>query len=583
MIPRPFIDDLLARTDIVEVIDSYVPLRKSGKNYSARCPFHEEKTPSFSVNPEKQFYYCFGCGAGGNALSFLMNYSRLEFVEAVEELAARLGLSVPREEEGNSRESSGAPREALYQVLEQAARYFQQQLRDHADADSARAYLQQRGISMEIAENFGLGFAPPGWRNLLDALGDEKRLNEAGLLSENTDGRVYDRFRARLMFPIYNQRSRIVGFGGRVLDDSKPKYLNSPETPVFQKGRELYALERVRKVRPAHIIVVEGYMDVVALAQYGIDNAVAALGTAFSNEHAKALFRSADQIIFCFDGDEAGQRAAGRALEIILPFLDKGRDAGFVFLPAGEDPDTLVRSEGGEAFRRRMGGALGAVDFLFAHLQAQVDLSKRDAPMRLLELAKPILAGLPEGPIRHFLSARLADVDTRNWSRLLSSDDENRARQTVDLQRSARQRYAKGAPVMHMTPLRTVVGLLVQQPALAEEVNRADYARLAQLDLPGIELLLALLEFIQAHPKLHTGMILEHWRDTAHAPALAKLAAWQHSLPEAGVASEFRDALGRVLAAHGEQRLDILMNKSKMSALSAAEKEELKQLLADRG
>ncbi len=329
MIPRAFIDDLLARTDIVAVIDAYVPLRKAGKNYLARCPFHEEKTPSFNVNPEKQFYHCFGCGASGNVLSFLMEHGRLDFIEAVEDLASRYGLQVPQDETAKDR---GPQREPLYNILNRAATYFQQQLQQHPQAALAQDYMRKRGLSDAVSAEFGLGFAPPGWDNLLKAFGGKANhdaLKNAGMLAQNEQGRTYDRFRARLMFPILDQRGRTIAFGGRVLDDSTPKYLNSPETPVFEKNRELYGLYYARQQRPAvqDMIVVEGYMDVVALAQFGIRNAVATLGTAVNKEHVKTIFRSVDRVVFCFDGDEAGRKAAWKALEVSLPLLIQGKDS----------------------------------------------------------------------------------------------------------------------------------------------------------------------------------------------------------------------------------------------------------------
>ena len=589
MIPRAFIDDLLARTDIVEVIDSYVPLRKAGKNYTACCPFHEEKTPSFNVQPEKQFYYCFGCHESGNVLSFLMNYNRLDFVEAVEELAGRYGLTVPRETAGSSREdkkSSGTQRESLYQVLNEAAGYYREQLQSHPEAGLARAYLERRGLSVETVTMFGLGFAPPGWRNLLQALGTiparQSLLDQAGMLASNEQGRVYDRFRARVMFPIHDQRGRTIAFGGRVLDDSKPKYLNSPETPVFHKGRELYALDLVRKQRPPEIVVVEGYMDVVALAQYDIRNAVATLGTSLSNEHIKHLFRSVPRVVFCFDGDEAGRKAAWRALETSLPLLTEGREAAFVFLPAGEDPDTLVHSEGCVGFQERLAHATGAADFLFTDLRNKVDLNKLGGPGRLIELAAPLLNTMPPGPARNLLSERLRDVDTRNASRLLPSADELLARQVSQLARAVQRRA--GTDTAQPSPLRSVLGLLLQHPQLAVEIAPATRDTLAALEIHGIDLLIALLDFIDAHgvEQVHTGLILENWRDTEHENELRKLAGWRHGLPESGIGEEFRGALQRLSGLYTDQRLEVLLAKSRLGALDELEKQEFKKLLMAR-
>lgn len=362
LIPQSFIDDLLNRTDIVEVVSSRIQLKKTGKNYSACCPFHKEKTPSFTVSPDKQFYYCFGCGAGGNALGFVMDHDQLEFPQAVEELAKRAGMDVPREERGGRGHTPRQPTDSpLYPLLSAAAEFYKQALKSHPARKAAVNYLKGRGLTGEIARDFGLGFAPPGWDNLLKHLGGDnlqlKAMLDAGLLVENSDtGKRYDRFRDRVMFPIRDSRGRIIAFGGRVLGDDKPKYLNSPETPVFHKGQELYGLYEARQKNRDldEIMVVEGYMDVIALAQQGIRNAVATLGTATSEEHIKRLFRLVPSILFCFDGDQAGRKAAWRALESVLPNLQDGKRVRFLFLPEGEDPDSLVRAEGEDAFRARI-------------------------------------------------------------------------------------------------------------------------------------------------------------------------------------------------------------------------------------
>ena len=382
LIAQSFIDDLLNRSDIVEVVSSRVQLKKSGKNYTACCPFHQEKTPSFTVSQEKQFYYCFGCGAGGNALGFIMDHDHLEFPEAVEELASRAGVEVEREA------SSGGPRQPrqpanspLYDLLSAASDYYRGALRNHPQRDAAVNYLKQRGVSGIIARDFALGFAPPGWDNLSKQLGgdnlQQQALIEAGLLVENAETkRRYDRFRDRIMFPIHDSRGRIVGFGGRVLGDDKPKYLNSPETAVFHKGQELYGLYEARKHNRqlSEIIVVEGYMDVIALAQQGLRNAVATLGTATSEEHIKRLFRVVPNILFCFDGDNAGRKAAWRALEATLGNLKDGLQARFLFVPEGEDPDSLIRSEGLEAFQARIAQqAVPLTAYFFTHLRETIN------------------------------------------------------------------------------------------------------------------------------------------------------------------------------------------------------------------
>lgn len=363
-IPDGFIDDLLARTDIVEVVGARVPLKRKGKEYSARCPFHDERSPSFWVSPTKQFYHCFGCGAHGTAISFLMNYDRLEFLDAVEELAKRVGVEVPRDARGRDENSDT---QDLFNALEAAQRFF---LKQYASSGKAQGYLDSRGVSIDIRDRFGIGYAPDGFNALRDALGtDERRmklLERGGMLSKNDSGRVYDKFRDRVMFPIHDRRGRVIAFGGRVLDkEDGPKYLNSPETPLFHKGRELYGLWQVRQThnKIPRLIVVEGYMDVIALFQHGVDTAVATLGTATTPDHAELLFRNTADVYFCFDGDRAGRSAAWKAVESVLPRMKDGRQAYFLFLPDGEDPDSLVRTEGSEGFNRRLREAMPLSEF----------------------------------------------------------------------------------------------------------------------------------------------------------------------------------------------------------------------------
>lgn len=412
-IPQSFIDDLLARTDIVGVIESRVPLKRAGRNYSACCPFHKEKTPSFTVSPDKQFYYCFGCGATGNAIGFLMDYERRAFPEAVEELAGRAGLTVPHE--GGDDNGQASRSRALYDVLALADRGYQEQLRKHALRDRAVDYLRKRGLTGEIARRFGLGYAPPGWDHVLSSLGGDAAKNallvEAGLVVTQ-DGKTYDRFRDRVMFPIRDLRGRVIGFGGRVIGDGKPKYLNSPETPVFHKGRELYGLYEAKQANKTleRLLVVEGYMDVIALAQQGITNAVATLGTACTGDHVDLLFRHAGEVVFCFDGDAAGRKAAWRALEATLPKMLDGRSARVLFLPAQHDPDSLVRSEGVAAFNDLLAKADSVDDVLFRELTARVDLSRTDGRARLAAIAKPYLAQVPGEVLRTLMAQKLADI-----------------------------------------------------------------------------------------------------------------------------------------------------------------------------
>src|SRR3989344_2911744 len=438
-IPKQFIDELLTRSDIVDVIDARVPLRKAGKDYKACCPFHEEKTPSFTVSADKQFYHCFGCGAHGSAIGFLMDYEHMSFVEAVEELAARAGLTVPREA-GAAFEKDKDTGADLLELMREAARFYRQQLREHPQAGRAVEYLKGRGITGEIARDFDLGFAPDGWDNLLRALGKDENTREAlaraGLVVKKDSGGYYDRFRDRVMLPIEDHRGRIVAFGGRVIDKGEPKYLNSPETPLFHKGRELYGLFHGRDAikRENRVMVVEGYMDVVALAQFGIDFAVATLGTATTRDHLERLFRHAPEIIFCFDGDRAGREAAWRALETTLPVLRDGRQASFLFLPDGEDPDTLVRKEGAAAFHARLSVAKPLPDFLFETLVKQVDLTRLDGRARLVELARPHLSKVAPGALQQLMQDRLSELsrfDPAKLSKLVGTTLQTSARKST--------------------------------------------------------------------------------------------------------------------------------------------------------
>ena len=415
-IPQNFIDDLLDRTDIIDVIGSRVQLKKSGKNYMGLCPFHNEKSPSFSVNADKQFYHCFGCGAGGDSIKFLMDYEHVEFVNAIEELARLGGVEVPREESPQDRERHRLQNE-LYELLKKCSDYFYQQLKTAAQRQDAVGYLKSRGLSGQIAKAFQIGFAPPGWQQLLEQFGQtpEQRnlLLQAGLTVENEAGRSYDRFRHRVIFPIRDSRGRVVGFGGRVLNDDKPKYLNSPETPVFHKSQELYGLYEAKKAQSKleRVLIVEGYMDVVSLAQFGISYSVATLGTATSQSHLERLFKLVDDIVFCFDGDEAGRNAAWRALDTAIPMLGDERQIRVLFLPDGEDPDTLVRVEGKEAFEQRVREATPVTDLLFQKCREGIDLDSLDGKAKYAKIILDWIQKLPEKTLlRALMRKRLADI-----------------------------------------------------------------------------------------------------------------------------------------------------------------------------
>lgn len=592
-IPEKFIDELLTRVDIVDVIDARVPLRKAGKDYKACCPFHEEKTPSFTVSQDKQFYHCFGCGVHGSAIGFLMEYEHMSFPEAVEDLAARAGVSVVREQQGSAYTPSMAKDELaiLSDLLQQADRYYRRQLREHPTAQLAVEYLKGRGLSGAIAADFGLGFAPEGWDNLLRAIGTDASTQEsmatAGLAVKKDNGGYYDRFRQRVMFPIHDYRGRLIGFGGRVVGKGEPKYLNSPETPLFHKGRELYGLYRARDAlrRERRALVVEGYMDVVALAQFGIDYAVATLGTATTRDHLERLFRFTPEVVFCFDGDRAGREAAWRALENALPVLQEGRQASFLFLPDGEDPDSLIRKEGREGFSARVAQGLSLPDYLFQTLSAQVDLSRLDGRARLVELARPLVSSLPPGILRQLMVNRLAEITrlpVENLS-VIMAPAEGAHRSPIAPPRgpvrrpTVAQRGAKGVPTL----MQTAVALLLLHPHLVQHVPEAAF--LQGLSLRGGDFLADLVALLRAKPELKTGFIIEHYRDSEYQPHLARLAAWQHPMLQQDVEAEFLDLFQQLRRESNKLQTEVLTQKEHLTGrLDDTEKAQLRQLLEEK-
>ena len=574
-IPDTFIDELLARIDIADVVGERVRLRRSGSNYLGLCPFHGEKTPSFTVSADKQFYHCFGCGAHGSAIRFLMEYDRLDFREAVDQLARMVGMEIPVESRGEAPQQSQKP---LYDLLERASHQYQQWLRQHPQRQRAIDYLQDRGLSGEIALRFGIGFAPPGWDNLLRALGSTEQLKQAGLVIERDGGRVYDRFRDRIMFPIRDHRGRTIGFGGRVLDDGEPKYLNSPETPVFHKGEALYGLHEVLQAdrHPTDIVVVEGYMDVVALAQHDLPRAVATLGTATSTRQVERLLKTTGDVIFCFDGDEAGRRAAWRALENALPAMRQGRQIRFLFLPEGEDPDSMVRQSGSESFEERLQQAVSLSDYLIERLQQQSDMQSMDGRARFVEKALPLFQRLPPDVYRHMLMERVAGLARLDSDYLEGVVD---GREKLGRQRrtsNARSTGLDGSGVRR-TPVRLAVALLLQRPSLAHQVENV--ASLRGLDdLPGLPLLVQLLELSINEPQITPGAVLERFRDSEHEVALWKLATWDHLVPESGLEAEFADAMNRVRKLLSERRLKHLNERLQAGELTAEEWSEWTRL-----
>ncbi len=580
-IPQSFIDELLNRTDIVEVIDSRVPLKKAGREYKACCPFHGEKTPSFTVSQVKQFYHCFGCGEHGTAITFLMDYEHMEFVEAIEELARRAGLDVPREAGIEPHTPSTLPH---YALLERVSEYYQAQLRDHPQAGRAVAYLKNRGLSGDIAARFRIGFAPPGWENLAAALGadnsEQQLLLELGLTIKRDDGNgAYDRFRDRIQFPIHDRRGRTIGFGGRVLDDGTPKYLNSPESPVFHKGKELYGLYEARKAvrHLERILVVEGYMDVVALAQFDINYTVATLGTATTHEHLEQLFRTVPEVVFCFDGDRAGREAAWRALVNTLPVLRDGREARFLFLPDGEDPDSLVRKIGKDAFEENIETATHLSDFFFERLASQLDINSIDGRARLVTLAKPLLSSLPDSMFRQLMVERLAELAHTSTARVdaqLNSAQSGPGPEppvTVSAKPARMQRPGGKSPV------RQAIELLLYQPGLATKITLP--ALISQCSQPGVSLLIEIIELINKQPELNTAALLEHWRDNEDGRNLARLACWTPPLDDLDLAADLQGNLNEIERQHIENRINYFDSEQKQRALSSVEKQEYGQLL----
>ena len=576
-IPQQFIDELLARVDIVDVIDTRVPLKKSGREYSACCPFHSEKTPSFTVSPQKQFYHCFGCGAHGTALGFIMEYEHMDFVEAVETLARSIGVEVPRE--GGETARPKREFDDLYAIMEQAAGFYRQQLKT---SPKAIDYLKGRGLSGQIAADYGLGYAPDAWDALLQQLGADatRAMHTAGLLIEKDQGGYYDRFRDRVMFPIRDRRGRVIAFGGRVIGEGTPKYLNSPETPIFHKGRELYGLYEARKhtTKLERILVVEGYMDVIALAQHGISNAVATLGTATTGEHLETLYRVVPSVVFCFDGDRAGRQAAWRALEHALPVLRDGLEAYFLFLPEGEDPDTLVRRLGKAGFEQAVSGATGLSAFLIGALKERHNVLSHEGRAHLADDARKLLKALSPGFLRDQLVTELARILNLAPERL---EQHLEAPAEAPLPQGHTARPVASQQV-RLTPVRLALGLLLLQPAFAQEIGPE--LALEHPEIPGSELLAAVLETARQNPNLSTAALIERWRDRPEHRHLLKLMEWEPAADDMETQRRmFRDAIDRLLARRAELRTEYLLHKARVQGLDSEEKSELQTLLKQRG
>jgi len=590
-IPQAFLDDIVARSDIVDVIGASVPLKKSGREYKACCPFHDEKSPSFWVSPDKQFYHCFGCGAHGTVISFLMQYEKMDFVDAVADLAQRAGLELPREAQGPREPGSGG----LHDLMSRASRFFEQNLADNA---RSRNYLQTRGIDEKTSAKFALGYAPDAWDALLNRFGtredDRRLLLQVGLIierdtrgGERSEG-FYDRFRDRLMFPIRDSRGRVIGFGGRVIDKGDPKYLNSPETVLFHKGRELYGLYEARRAHTdfKRLMIVEGYMDVVRLHQAGITYAVASLGTATTQEHLNKIFRMTSELVFCFDGDRAGRQAAWRALDNALPLARDGRELKFMFLPDGHDPDTLVAEEGRDAFEARLKSALPLSEYLVRQLKAEVDLSHVDGRARLKALAAPLFARMPEGIYRELLADRLAaeiQMPAMKLKEYLFAGDSHRpsirpatTAGAVHPHHAERQRVSSGRGSL----LSQAITLVLHHPAAARSVTGIE--ALGKVDSPGVSVLKELLEQAAAMAEPMTAMLLERWRGRAEYGRLSELAIAEPMMAEAlGAAKELQMAVEKLLENAGPaRRMDELLRKAEDMGLNYDEKTELSSLLS---
>ncbi|HET8668146.1 MAG TPA: DNA primase [Terriglobales bacterium] len=630
-IPESFIHDVLSRTDIVSLIDAYVPLKRAGRNYTACCPFHKEKTPSFSVSPDKQFYYCFGCGATGNAISFVMDYQRLDFIGALKQLARVAGMELPKSEEFR-----GPSYQPLYNALAFANQFFQDQLRNPQNGKRGQQYFKQRKVTGETAKAFALGYAAPGWDNLIQAAKKAgiatEHLLQTGLITEKSPQKQFDMFRDRVMFPIRNLKGQVIGFGGRVLGDEKPKYLNSPETPVFHKRRELYGLYEARQAgKFERLLVVEGYMDVIALAQFGVRYAVATLGTATSTEHIELMFKQVTEIVFCFDGDAAGRRAAWRALESALPALRDGRQASFLFLPEGEDPDSLIRVEGKELFEDRLKRATPLGEYLFEHLKEEIDTRSLEGKARFAKTAQPLIALLPQGVLRQLMTQHLSELtglDIHTLTQALAGEAPAQTPAETSSARHAEPDHTnfdeadypayydsrpdypepeqdqpgyepypaepkklkgkffdkkKGNPIQRQplpqrvsaAPVTSLIDqtiqILLHAPDAAAQLEIPN--ELNALTKPNAKLLRELLEFAHSEPHCNIISILAHWHGTEEAEQLFALAAKEFLLEAKNQSVSLKDALLNVRRLYVDEALQKLLQSN------PPDKEKLRELL----
>lgn len=569
-IPQAFIIELLTRIDIVEIIAARIKLKKTGANFNSLCPFHTESTPSFTVSATKQFYHCFGCGAHGTAISFLMNYDRMEFRDAIENLAQMAGLAIPDEIKKSN--SNSANFDSLFQLLSRVSMYYQAQLKQ---SKFAIDYLKNRGLTGEIAKRYALGYAPHGWENLIKYFGKNNSIEEqliiSGMLIKKNPQQLYERFHSRIMFPIRNIRGQIIGFGGRTLNNELPKYLNSPETPIFHKGHELYglyeALQTCKKFEK--LIIVEGYMDVVALAQFGIHNVVATLGTAISEKHLQRLLRFCNDIIFCFDGDNAGKQAAWRALEIALPLMRDGICVAFIFLPQKDDPDSFIRNQGKNAFLQLIEKAQPLSEFFFEHLCSQTNLQTTDGKAKLAALAKRYLEKMPRGIFQQLMLEKLSQYIGIQLKT-----------ETGDVKTTHISINLPTHNTKVLSAIKFAILALLQEPNLAKEFTH--FAFLKSFQSKEASVLFQLLEILTHNPHLSTGALLQIWHDNKEAAYLAKLAAYEYPTPKEGLKTEFLGAVRRIIEQGHEQLIQALLDKAKQFPLTEQEKKQLQQLIAEK-
>lgn len=580
-IPSSFIDDLIARTDIVDIVDSRVKLKKAGRNYQACCPFHNEKTPSFSVSQEKQFYYCFGCGAKGNAISFIMEYERLDFVEAIEDLAKQYGLDVPREKGGSplKSEEQRADREKDYELMGKVSRFFESQLKQHKNAPQVIDYLRNRGLSGEVVKQWGIGYAPQEWDGVLSKFGNDtadiERLLSLKLVNENDNKRRYDFFRHRVMFPIHDKRGRVVAFGGRIIDDDGPKYLNSPETAIFHKSYELYGLYHSRQAnrKLTRVLVVEGYMDVVALSQFGINYAVAALGTATTPDHVQTLFKSSPQVVCCYDGDRAGRDAAWRALENALAFLQDGKVMKFMFLPDGEDPDSMVRNIGKDAFETLIDEATPLSTFFFEALLKKHSIASIEEKAALKAEALPLIKQILGENQRTMMMAQLKKICKEG-----DGHDYDAETKQANKQRKITHTDFKSPANISLSPLRMIIRLLLESPQLANNVSIVTPNSLSEDKIVGLGMLLEIHAYCVTAPHANTATLFEAFRAHPHIHHLSKLFAAPIE-DNINLEAEYIACFATLVKWQVNARLDELMAKQEFQTLSRDETQEIQALL----